>query len=72
MILKYRVPNRRDEALADAQRAVRWVRANAAKFNINPAKVGIMGFSAGANLAVRTATNFKKPIYVLSWCCHGV
>ena len=63
VILKYRVPDRRDEALADAQRAVRWTRANAAKFNIDPKKVGIMGFSAGANLAVRTATNFSKPIY---------
>ena len=63
VILKYRVPGQRDGALADAQRAVRWVRANAAKFNIDPGKVGIMGFSAGANLAVRTSTNFKRPIY---------
>lgn len=63
VILKYRVPDQRDGALADAQRAIRWVRANAAKFNIDPAKVGIMGFSAGANLTVRTATNSKRPIY---------
>ena len=63
VILKYRVPEQPDAALADAQRAVRWVKANAAKFNIDPAKVGIMGFSAGANLTVRTATNSKRPIY---------
>lgn len=63
VILKYRVPDRRDEALADAQRAIRWTRANAAKFNIDPERIGIMGFSAGANLAVRAATNFKRPIY---------
>ena len=39
VILKYRVPDQRDGALADAQRAIRWTRANAAKFNIDPEKV---------------------------------
>jgi len=63
VILKYRVPGQRDAALADAQRTIRWIRANAARFNIDPTKVGMMGFSAGANLTVRTATNSKKPIY---------
>ncbi len=63
VILKYRVPDRRDAALADAQRAVRWVRANAAKFNVDPSTVGILGFSAGANLAARTATNHRRPAY---------
>ena len=63
VILKYRVPGRRDAAFADAQRAIRWVRANAEKFNIDPGKVGIMGFSAGAHLAVRTATNFRQQGY---------
>ena len=63
IILKYRVPRQRDAALADAQRAIRWTKANAARFNIDPDKVGIMGFSAGANLTVLAATNWKKPIY---------
>ena len=63
VILKYRVPDQRDAALADAQRAIRWVRAHAKELNIDPTRVGIMGFSAGANLTVRTATNHKKPIY---------
>ena len=63
VILKYRVPGQRDAALADAQRAIRWTRANAARFNIDPGKVGIIGFSAGANLTVRTATNSHNPIY---------
>ncbi len=36
------------EALEDAQSAVRLVRANAAKWGVNPAKVGFVGFSAGA------------------------
>ena len=63
IILKYRVPQQRDGALADAQRAIRWVRAHAKELNVDPNRVGIMGFSAGANLTVRTATNHKKPIY---------
>lgn len=63
IILKYRVPDQRDGALADAQRAVRWVRAHAKELNVDPNRVGIMGFSAGANLTVRTATNHRKPIY---------
>ena len=65
-VLKYRVPNQRDAALADAQRAVRWVRAHAAEFKVDPGAVGIMGFSAGANLTVRTATHFKEPVYPAS------
>ena len=65
-VLKYRVPNRRDAALADAQRAVRWVRAHAAEFKVDPGAVGIMGFSAGANLTVRTATHFKESVYPAS------
>ncbi len=57
-ILRYRVPNDRDGALQDAQRAVRMVRAE------NPGKkVGIMGFSAGASLSCRTATRHKIPSY---------
>lgn len=63
VILKYRVPDQRDAALADAQRTIRWVRAHAKELNIDPNRVGIMGFSAGANLTVRTSTNHKKPIY---------
>lgn len=63
VILKYRIPDQRDGALADAQRTIRWVRAKAAEFNIDPARVGIMGFSAGANLTVRAATGFKTPAY---------
>ena len=63
IVLKYRVPDQRDGALCDAQRAIRWVRAHAAELNVDPRRVGIMGFSAGANLTVRAATNHKKPAY---------
>jgi len=50
-LLKYRCPGKRTAAHADAVRAMRLIRHNAAEFNIDPAKVGIMGFSAGAHLA---------------------
>ena len=37
--------------LGDAQRAMRYVRANAAKYGVDPERIGIMGFSAGGHLA---------------------
>ena len=39
------------EALADTQRAIRTVRSRASEWNVNPDAVGVMGFSAGAELA---------------------
>jgi acetyl esterase/lipase len=42
----------------DAQRAIRYVRSNAATWNIDPAKIGIMGFSAGGHLASTAGTHF--------------
>lgn len=62
-ILRYRIPNNMDGALMDAQRAIRIVRANAKKWNIDPNKICIMGFSAGASLSARTSTNFKTNSY---------
>ncbi len=44
--------------LEDAQRAVRTVRARAAEFKVNPARIGIMGFSAGGHLASSVITHF--------------
>lgn len=43
------------DALADAARALRLVRARAAEFSLNPARIGIIGFSAGGELALLTA-----------------
>lgn len=37
--------------IEDCKAAVRWVRANAEKYHINPQKIGVFGFSAGAHLA---------------------
>lgn len=43
------------DALADAQRALRLVRSRAAEWSINPAAVGIIGFSAGGEVAGQAA-----------------
>jgi len=71
VILKYRVPRRSDEPqgeparrpLQDAQRAVSLVRSRAAEGGIDPARIGIMGFSAGGHLAIATATHFDERTY---------
>ncbi len=61
-LLKYRVPNCRDAAHADAARAMRFIRKNAEAFNIVPGKVGALGFSAGAHLAATiTAPANEEP-----------
>lgn len=56
-VLAYRIPNDRKGALEDLQRAIRCLRHQGAKH------VGVIGFSAGASLATRGATNWKNPIY---------
>lgn len=67
-VLKYRIPNTKNQkdpsiaALQDAQQAILTVRANAQKWNINPARVGIMGFSAGGHLASTAATHFDHAL----------
>ena len=61
-VLKYRVsPNRFPAPLLDARRAVRYVRANAEKYGIDPEKIAVMGSSAGGHLAALTST-YKKAI----------
>jgi hypothetical protein len=66
VVLKYRLP---DSAISpqpeiaplqDAQQAILTVRQNAQKWNIDPNRVGIMGFSAGGHLASTAGTHFKK------------
>ena len=47
------------ESLADAQRAIRLVRSRAAEWHLDPARVGIMGFSAGGELAALAETRFQ-------------
>jgi len=51
-VLEYRLPRGRSFVpLLDAQRAIRTVRFNAKQWNINPARIGIISFSAGGHLA---------------------
>jgi acetyl esterase/lipase len=50
-------------AIADAQEALRLVRRNAKEWKIDPARVGIMGFSAGGGVAVGTALAEKSDAY---------
>ncbi len=51
--------NAQTDAVYDAQQAVRMVRAYAKEWNIDPARIGIMGFSAGAELATPAAVLFE-------------
>jgi acetyl esterase/lipase len=46
--------------LQDAQRAVRTVRARANEWNVDPARIGILGFSAGGHLASSAGTHFQN------------
>jgi acetyl esterase/lipase len=62
-VLIYRAPEQRDAALCDVQRAIGILRRDAAKYGIDPGRVGVIGFSAGANLAIRASTNWRKRLY---------
>jgi acetyl esterase/lipase len=57
VLVKYRVPERgrfpeNPEDMEDAQQAIRLTRSHATEWHIDPAKVGVIGFSAGGHLAV--------------------
>lgn len=63
-VLKYRLANEAGstysvagDAADDARRAIRWVRAHAADYGIDPHRVGAMGFSAGGELVSLIADN---------------
>jgi putative heme-binding domain-containing protein len=63
-VLKYRLANEEGStykvdvhALADARRAVRLVRERAKEWGVDPARVGLMGFSAGGELAILAGTH---------------
>ena len=67
-VLKYRLPNDQSQPdksiapLLDAQQALRLVREQAAKYNLNPERIGLMGFSAGGHLASTAGTHFAQPV----------
>lgn len=49
--------------LADVQRAIRWVRAHTGDYELDPARLAVMGFSAGGHLASMAATLFEEKAY---------
>jgi acetyl esterase/lipase len=68
VLLKYRVPGsgpypKSSAALQDAQRALGLVRKHAAEWHIDPHRVGVLGFSAGGNLAAALSTHFDQRLY---------
>lgn len=68
VLLKYRVPRRaglekHEAPLQDLQRAMGYVRTHAEELNIDPERIGVMGFSAGAHLSAMLSTNFSKRTY---------
>lgn len=68
-VLKSRLPdnsimvNKSVGPMQDGQEAIRVVRRHAREWNINPAKIGIMGFSAGGHLASTLSTHFNDKVY---------
>ena len=66
-VLKYRLPNDQSQPdksvapLLDAQQALRLVRQQAAKYQLNPERIGLLGFSAGGHLAAWAGTSFVRP-----------
>lgn len=62
-VLKYRCPQLQERAFADLQRAVSLVRSKAEELNVDASRIGVMGFSAGANLSARVSTNWRHRSY---------
>ncbi|MEX0362858.1 MAG: alpha/beta hydrolase, partial [Allomuricauda sp.] len=70
IVVKYRLPNsksivknRHEVPLQDAKRAIRLVRSKAKEWNIDPKKIGIMGFSAGGHLASSLGVHYNDKVY---------
>lgn len=74
-VLRYRLPDadadaagadaaaQRDLPLADAQRALRLIRARAADYGVDPHRVGAIGFSAGGHVAASLGTRYDDRVY---------
>lgn len=65
-VLKYRLPTTKGTdfkhpvPLSDALRAIQWVRHHAKEYQVDPKRIGIMGFSAGGHLAASAGTLYAK------------
>jgi acetyl esterase/lipase len=66
LVLKYRVPDNRDGALMDLQRAISLTRSRATTWHLLPDKIGVIGFSAGGHLAARASSTFNSRSYPVS------
>jgi len=64
-VLKYRVPRNRSGALEDARRALRLVRERSGEWNIDPERVGMLGFSAGGHLTAACSNSLDRPDFPL-------
>lgn len=67
-VMTYRMPadghaEGANAPLADAQRALRTLRARAAEWQIDPHKIGVMGFSAGGHVAASLETRYSETVY---------
>jgi len=66
-VVKYRIPSdatmidKSIGPLQDAQQAMRFARRHAAEWNLDPRRIGVIGFSAGGHLASTLATHFETP-----------
>ncbi|MDH6359061.1 alpha/beta hydrolase [Parabacteroides sp. PF5-9] len=65
VLLKYRVPRREglekhEAPLQDAQRALGYIRSHAEELNIDPQRIGVMGFSAGAHLSAMLSNSPER------------
>ena len=68
VLVKYRVPRREglekhEAPLQDLQRAIAYTRSHAAEWKIDPDKIGVMGFSAGAHLAAMASNSYNERTY---------
>lgn len=67
-LMQYRLPaeghdNGKDAPLADAQRAIRFIRQHAKEWNLNPNKIGMLGSSAAGHMTAMLGAQFNKIIY---------
>lgn len=67
-VLRHRLPgdghaDAREAPLADAQRALRLIRAGAARWRLDPRRIGVIGFSAGGHVAAALGTRFADAVY---------
>ncbi|MDO5980194.1 alpha/beta hydrolase [Flavivirga spongiicola] len=62
-VLQYSVPDKREAALYDIQRAIRIIRGKAKTWHLSTNKIGVIGFSAGGSLTARASTLYSKNMY---------